>query len=138
MRIHHTKNKGDLGVLKAQIDLFEKGYIPCVPLTEHAEFDLIAYKDGICKRVQVKYRTAKNDCIILAFKTSWNDKNGTHVNPIDKNAIDLICIYCPDTDKCYYIKMEKLSEEQGISLRMKACKNNQTKKVHFIDDYLLP
>jgi len=26
MREHHTKNKGDLGVLKAQLDLYEKCY----------------------------------------------------------------------------------------------------------------
>jgi hypothetical protein len=32
---HHTKDKGDLGVLKAQIDLFEQGFTLFVPLTEH-------------------------------------------------------------------------------------------------------
>ncbi len=26
MASHHTKDKGDLGVLKAQIDLFEQGF----------------------------------------------------------------------------------------------------------------
>jgi len=26
MASHHTKDKGDLGVLKAQIDLFERGF----------------------------------------------------------------------------------------------------------------
>jgi hypothetical protein len=30
---HHTKGKGDLGVLKAQIDLYEQGFTICVPLT---------------------------------------------------------------------------------------------------------
>ena len=25
--MHHTKDKGDLGVLKAQLDLFEQGFI---------------------------------------------------------------------------------------------------------------
>ncbi len=34
---HHTKDKGDLGVLKAQLDLFEKGYTILLPYTEHAE-----------------------------------------------------------------------------------------------------
>jgi hypothetical protein len=32
---HHTKDKGDLGVLKALIDLFEQGFTLFVPLTEH-------------------------------------------------------------------------------------------------------
>jgi hypothetical protein len=34
--MHHTKDKGDLGVLKAQIDLFEQGFVVAIPMTEHA------------------------------------------------------------------------------------------------------
>ena len=34
--MHHTKYKGDLGVLKAQVDLFEQGFTILSPMTEHA------------------------------------------------------------------------------------------------------
>jgi hypothetical protein len=51
---HHTKVKGDLGVLKAQVSLYEQGYLILQPVTEHAPFDLVAYKDGIFKWIQVK------------------------------------------------------------------------------------
>ena len=46
---HHTKDKGDLGVLKAQIDLFEQGFTLFVPLTEHRPFDLVAYRKCIAE-----------------------------------------------------------------------------------------
>ena len=42
---HHTKNKGDLGVLKAQVDLHEKGYMILLPQSEHSPFDVVGYKD---------------------------------------------------------------------------------------------
>jgi len=32
---HQTSKKGDLGVLKAQVDLFEQEFTVFVPLTEH-------------------------------------------------------------------------------------------------------
>jgi len=54
--MHHTKTKGDLGVLKAQVDLFEQGFMILLSQTEHAPFDLCIYKDGRFRRVQVKYR----------------------------------------------------------------------------------
>jgi hypothetical protein len=54
MRQHHTKSKGDLGVLKAQADLAEQGYMVLLPLTKHQAFDLVIYKDGLFKSVQVK------------------------------------------------------------------------------------
>ena len=46
---HHTKNKGDFGVLKCQISLYEQGYLVLTPNTEHSPFDLVAYKDGVFK-----------------------------------------------------------------------------------------
>jgi hypothetical protein len=58
MRYHHTKNKGDLGLVQAMADLTAKGWAILVPLTEHEAFDLVAYRDGRFLRVQVKYRSA--------------------------------------------------------------------------------
>ena len=86
MRKHHTKSKGDLGVLKAQVTLFEQGYLSLLPQTEHSEFDLVAYKEGIFKRVQVKYRSVdkKFGTISLHFSSVWSDKNGNHIVPVNK------------------------------------------------------
>ena len=47
MKHHHTKTLGDLGVLKAQVDLYQKGYWVSIPLTEHAPFDLMSTRNGI-------------------------------------------------------------------------------------------
>jgi hypothetical protein len=134
MRYHHTKNKGDLGVLKAQLDLYEKGYLILTPHTEHESFDLVAYKDGIFKRVQVKYRAANNNVITVRFGTSWADRNGSHTKEYDKTELDLMCIYCPDTDKCYYINPNKC--EKYFGLRLTKPKSNQKAKIHMAEDYL--
>lgn len=134
MRHHHTKNKGDLGVLKAQLDLYEKGYLILTPHTEHESFDLVAYKDGVFKRVQVKYRAAKNNVIIASFRTTWADRNGAHSKNYDKSQFDLMCIYCPDTDKCYYVNPNTC--EKCFNLRLTKPKNNQKEKIHMAEDYL--
>ena len=68
---HHTKGKGDLGVLKAQIDLFEQGFMVCWPLTEYAPFDLVAYRQGRFRRIQVKYRSLDiSGAIQIRFSSS--------------------------------------------------------------------
>ena len=131
---HHTKEKGDLGVLKAQVDLFEQGFTILIPQTEYSPFDLAAYRDGEFRRVQVKYRTVdKFGKIDVKFSTCWNDKHGTHIVPIDKREVDLYCIYCPDTDECYYLDPRKF--RSNASLRVKAPKNSQSKRVNFAADY---
>ena len=104
------------------------------PLTEHAPFDLVTYKDGKYRRIQVKYRkldaTGKLE---IKFSTCWTDKNGTHTVPIDKGEVDVFCLYCPDTDECYYLAPKKFGSY--ASLRVKTPKNSQMKNVRFASDY---
>ena len=131
---HHTKDKGDLGVLKAQVDLFEQGYTVLLPLTEHRPFDLVAYRDGQFRRVQVKYRSVDRfGKIDVKFSTCWTDKNGTHTVPIDKQEVDLYCVYCPDTDECYYLDPRHF--RSNASLRVRTPKNNQQRKVNLAAGY---
>ncbi len=134
MRQHHTKVKGDLGVLKAQVDLFEQGYLILQPVTEHSAFDLVAYKDKDFKRIQVKYKSLdKTGALTVHFRSCWADKNGTHMQAVNKDEIDLYCIYCPETDECYYLDPDKF--EKSVTLRVEAPKNNQKKTVKFVSDY---
>jgi len=43
--------------------------------------------------------------------------------PIDKRAVDAICIYCPDTDQCYYIRPAEF--RSSATLRITPSKNGQ-------------
>jgi PD-(D/E)XK endonuclease len=133
MKVHHTKTKGDLGVAKAYYDLVEKGYLVLFPSTEHAPFDLVAYENKTFVRIQVKYRSAVNNSIHIKLESWWADKNGSHGKPIDKSEIDVYCVYCPDTNKCYYFK--PMDVNSNFTLRLNTPKNNQLKKVHFAEDF---
>jgi len=134
MAPHHAKTKGDLGVLKAQVDLFEQGFTVCVPLTEHAPFDLLAYKNGEFRRVQVKYRALNKFGVLeVKFSTSWADRNGTHTVPIDKSEVDLYFVYCSNTDQCYYI--EPADFGSNVSLRVETPKNGQERRVNCAADF---
>jgi hypothetical protein len=127
MRLHRTKTKGDLGVLHAQLDLAEKGFGVLAPLTEHEAFDLVAYRGSRFARVQVKYRAAVGGCVTIRFSTFWADRHGTHSAPIDKNVVDVVCIFCPDTRRCYYIDPKQF--RNNVSLRIVPTKNRQQRGV---------
>ena len=120
---HHTKDKGDLGVAKVHADLVGKGFTVLFPATEHAPFDLVAYADGEFHRLQVKYRSARAGAVIVQFRSMWADRNGTHITPTDKGAIDTVCIYCPETDECYYV--QPAAHGASVTLRIAPSKNGQ-------------
>jgi hypothetical protein len=133
MKTHHTKNKGDLGVAKAHCDLVEKGYMVLFPTTEHAPFDLVAYNGIKFIRIQVKYRSAVNGSVQIRLENWWADRNGSHGTPIDKSQVDVFCVYCPDTDKCYYFKPENI--KTYFSLRIETPKNNQLKRINLAENF---
>jgi hypothetical protein len=127
MAVHHTKDKGDLGTAKAHADLVENGFTVLFPATEHAEFDLVAYRDGSFHRVQVKYRSARLGTLSVHFRSVWADRHGTHMRAIDKSQVDIVCIYCPETDECYYLRPSE--HGQSVTLRVTPSKNGQERNV---------
>lgn len=96
---HHTKDKGDIAVALTIADLTCKGYACFSPIiTEHLPFDLIAYKDGSCLRIQVKYSADGH----VTKGTAWNDRNGTHAHPYNPEDFDFYAIYLPAIEKIVY------------------------------------
>jgi PD-(D/E)XK endonuclease len=135
MKNHHTKGKGDLGVLKAQADLCLKGYLICLPLSEHSPFDIVVYKNGIFKRVQVKARSLRRGSLTVRFEHSYSDSKGVHTKKIDIDSIDTYCVYCLDTDECYYFSAKEFKSKTTINLRVNSPKNSQGLKINWAKDY---
>ena len=131
--MHPTKEKGDLGVAKVHADLVSKGMSILFPVTEHAPFDLVAYANGEFHRLQVKYRSARAGAVKVSFRSMWADRHGTHSTPMDKRAIDVVCIYCPDTDQCYYVRPEW--HGTSVSLRIAPSRNGQRAGILNADEY---
>jgi hypothetical protein len=134
---HHTKDKGDKGLGFVIADLLSKDIQVSTLLSEHLPFDLIAiFPDLSLKKVSVKYRKLDiNGSIKVVLHNYWADKHGTHTNTFNSTEIDLIAIYCPDTQKVYYIQ----SNEVGagcINLRVNVPKNGQLKGIKWAKDYL--
>ena len=133
--VHHTKDKGDLGVAKAYADLVGKGYVVLTPMSEHTPFDLVAYKHGVFVRVQVKFRTMNSTgALEVEFKSGWSDRHGSHKRLIDKCEVDVYCLYCPDTDTCYYLR----PQDHGtcVTLRITPSRSNQRAGVWFASEFL--
>jgi hypothetical protein len=133
---HHTKDKGDKGTGNVIADLLSKGIQVCLPLSEHLPFDLVAVKqDGTLIRVSVKYRTSKKSSVFVAFASSYSDSHGVHTKAADKSLIDLLAIYCPETNEVYYLIPSHF--DGSVTLRLEEPKNNQTKGIHLAKNYLL-
>jgi hypothetical protein len=133
--MHHTKQKADVGVAKVIADLVEKGYVPCIPLSEHQAYDLVAVDTrGVAYKLQVKYSTSKkNGSVEIRFRTSWANKQGTHIKHYRSSDFDYYAVYCPDRNKVLYIPHRTGCPKV---VRFDQSANNQLLGVHWAKDYL--
>jgi hypothetical protein len=132
--MHHTKTKADIGLTSVISDLTKKGYVPCVPLSEHQPYDVVAITDdGNVFKLQVKYSSLKkNGTIEVRFRTSWADKNGTHIKKYLESAFDYYAIYCPEKDTVLYVPNIPNCPK---SIRFDAPANNQSEYIKWADNY---
>jgi len=130
---HHTKDKGDIATAQVHADLAERGAMVLLPLTEHAPFDLVAYEGGVFSRVQVKYRATSRGVLPVHFRSVWSDRNGVHARPIERDEIDVLAIFSPETRRCYYL--DPWDFAASVSLRLTPPKNGQTANVLFASEF---
>ncbi len=133
--MHHTKVKADIGLSKAIADLTIKGYVACVPLSEHQPYDIVVVgQDGRVYKLQVKYASLKNNRTInVGFRSSWADKNGTHIRHYAKNDFDYYAIYCPEKEVVLYVPNDPKCPK---TIRFNQSANNQSRNVKWFTDYL--
>lgn len=130
---HHTKDKGDIAAARVHADLIERGATVLLPLTEHAPFDVVAYLDQCFYRIQVKYRATSRGVLPVHFRSVWSDRNGLHQRPIDRDEIDIVAIYSPETKLCYYLRPQDFGAT--VSLRLSPPKNSQNARILLADDF---
>ena len=141
--MHHTKDKGDLGLVKAISDLTEKGFSILTPISEHLPFDFVAYNASSAKlyRVQAKYSSIKNGQIQVRLRTSYNSRKGCVSTRYEIGSFDVLSVYCPDTNTVYYIDEKDTRENSTtLSLRVDSPRpgNNGAicSKIRYAKDYL--
>ena len=103
--MHHTKDKGDLGLIKVMCDLSEQGFKILTPFSEHLPFDLVAFSpvSGKLYKVQVKYRKLTNGIVKVPLRTSFLSSEGVVEKRYKDSDFDVIAVYCPDTQSCAYL-----------------------------------
>ncbi len=85
-------------------------------------------------RLQVKYATLKkNGTIDVKFRTSWADKNGTHMKRYSENEFDYYAIYCPEKEVVLYVPN---TIDCPKIIRFEKPHNNQGKYVKWARNYL--
>jgi len=130
----NTNIKGDTAEAYVTAKLIEKGYTVSEPINDHARYDLIVDKDQLYK-IQVKHAQLKDNGKIKVSIASSNPNTKTSKRKTyTKDEVDAYCIYCPQTEKVYWVDFEQ-APKTGMVLRVKS--ENNDKRINWAEDYEL-
>ena len=105
------------------------------PVAEGGRYDLIL---DLCPRlvsVQCKWGARDGDVIIIRCRSCRRTREGLLHRPYTPDEIDAFAAYCADTDRCYYLPIERFAYSQAIQLRIGPTRNNQQRGINWAKDY---
>jgi len=128
----NSNEKGDIGLAAVIADVVKMGFFVFLPFSDRTHVDLIiADKNMKTQRVQIKYITTNMHGVLEIVMSSV--VNGKKV-PVDLSKTDIWAIYCPNTDKTYYVTTLELLGKKTMTLRINESTINQP-GIHYAKNY---
>jgi len=130
----NVNQKGVIGLVKVTADLVTRGFEVFTPISDACPVDLIAANDAMTlRRIQVKYRepSARDHVLFVSLDSVVN---GRRV-PINLSLLDGWAIYCPQTEKVYYVRRDAVSLR---SIRLCLQDSRQRRQGRLATDFMDP
>ena len=127
--MHTTHQKGLYGELSFTLHLIKKGFTVLQPINPNSSYDLVIEKDGIFKRIQVKYLTATRGVVRVELERPKKNLSYRERN------VDAMGIFESKHEKYYLIPIQEIQNLSDFWLRVKKPKNGQKRGVHFAEKY---
>jgi len=135
---HLTKDKGDQGLGFVIARFMACGIHVALPISEHLPFDLIAIStEGHLRKVSVKYRAVVQGSVELSLRSVWSNRVGVHLRYLTRGDVDAHALYCPDTERCYFIRDSEIVTRRGFKLRLTPAKIRDS-RIRQADEFLDP
>lgn len=108
-----------LSELKVMSGLASQGYHIFNQSSGKAPFDIIAYKDGLCKRVSVKATDSEPNKVgkyQIQLRRIRSNKTSNKIYKIEENEFDILAIYILKEDKVIYVDISEVIGRSTINI----------------------
>lgn len=134
------KQKGNLAELEVAADLAGRGCCISIPFGEDCDDDLIADREGILHRVQVKYTESDGQVIsVRCMSHSLTSGKIRRTKHYTAETVDWLAVYDKTSDRCYYFPAKELGEGRSqLHLRLVPARIGQRIGIRDASDYTDP
>ena len=117
-----------LAALRLGVDVYR-------PVGEGGRYDLILESHGQLLRVQCKWAPLHGTVIVLRCYSTRRNRHGLQRRKYAVGEIDAFAAYCPDNDRCYFLRYDVFAGRSQVLLRLAPTRNNQQSAVNWAKDY---
>jgi hypothetical protein len=129
----NTTEKGDLSLAMILARFLQKGYIVLKPISESRRYDLVIDRGSGFERIQCKTGRLRDGSIVFNTASIASPHRGGFRRHYH-GEIESFAVYCPETEKCYLVPIDKTAQG-NCRLRVEKSKNNQTAGVTLAKDF---
>lgn len=129
-----TKSQGECSEGKILARLLELGYAISLPFGNNQRYDMILDKDGKFTRAQCKTGRLVDGKVTFAVASKhWK----TSVRHSYQGQIDVFLVYCPQTEKVYWVPIE-ITGRSSFNIRItEPISRSNRSRIRWEKDYLL-
>lgn len=112
-------DQGNLGKVRAILELHKLGYVVSTPLVENIKYDLVIEKNGILNTVQVKTtRYSKRGIYKVGIATTGGNRKINTIRKREYGDYDYLFVVTEEND-CYFIPSSAFKVQYELALGVK-------------------
>jgi hypothetical protein len=105
------------------------------PVVEGERCDLIFDLRHDLVRVQCKWAPLRGDVIAVRCYSTRRSPTGFVRSCYTPSEVDALAAYCPQLDRCYFLRLDALRATTTIQLRVAAARNGQRVNVNWAERF---
>ena len=105
------------------------------PVVEGGRYDLIFDLGDELVRVQCKWAPLRGDVIAVRCYSTRRSPAGFVRACYTSREVDALAAYCPELDRCYFLRLDALRATTTIQLRVAAARNGQRAHVNWAEQF---
>jgi hypothetical protein len=129
-----TDQKGAIAEAEIAIAAVRLGIGVLKPVAEGERYDLVFDLRHQLIRVQCKWASLYMDVIVVRCYSARRNRAGLLRRVYSSDEVDAFAAYCPDTDRCYFLPIERFHRRE-VRLRVSPTRNNKRLGVTWAKDY---
>jgi hypothetical protein len=100
-------------------------------------YDLIFDVGNRLLRVQCKWAVRDGDVISVRCYSARRSRHGIVKRSYSPDEVDAFVAYCLDVDRCYFLSLDRFSQQRAIQLRLSPTLNNQQLGINWAAEHEL-